>query len=214
MLGKTTYFSRFSHIMVQVGGISRYQSASVASNNHSNVGTVTRAPFYQRQTSSAFSDGLTLWKMRSGGQGIEQLSEGYKIVIAMVADLAARMAEANPGMDNPLEASGIVLVDEIDLHLHPQWQREIILQLTTVFKNIQFIVTTHSPIIVMGAANVAQVVNLNMTDNETEDVSKSNIGAILLSELFGLPSLDLCNELQEKMKAPSTPYSGMLTNLE
>ncbi|MBQ4295913.1 MAG: AAA family ATPase [Prevotella sp.] len=152
--------------------------------------------------------------MRSGGQRIEQLSEGYKIVIAMVADLVARMAEANPGMDNPLEASGIVLVDEIDLHLHPQWQREIILQLTTVFKNIQFIVTTHSPIIVMGAANVAQVVNLNMTDNETEDVSKSNIGAILLSELFGLPSLDLCNELQEKMKAPSTPYSGMLTNLE
>ena len=130
---------------------------------------------------------------------IEQLSEGYKIVIAMVADLAARMAEANPGMDNPLEASGIVLVDEIDLHLHPQWQREIILQLTTVFKNIQFIVTTHSPIIVMGAANVAQVVNLNMTDNEAEDVSKSK---------------DLCNELQEKMKAPSTPYSGMLTNLE
>ena len=89
LLGKTTYFSRFSHIMVQVGGITRYQSASVASNNHSNVGTVTRAPFYQRQTSSAFSDGLTLWKMRSGGQGIEQLSEGYKIVIAMVADLAA-----------------------------------------------------------------------------------------------------------------------------
>ena len=117
----------------------------------------------------------------------------------MVADLVARMAEANPGMDNPLEASGIVLVDEIDLHLHPQWQREIILQLTTVFKNIQFIVTTHSPIIVMGAANVAQVVNLNMTDNETEDVSKSK---------------DLCNELQEKMKDPSTPYSGMLTNLE
>ena len=97
---------------------------------------------------------------------IEQLSEGYKIVIAMVADLAARMAEANPGMDNPLEASGIVLVDEIDLHLHPQWQREIILQLTTVFKNIQFIVTTHSPIIVMGAANVAQVVNLNMTTRQ------------------------------------------------
>ena len=125
---------------------------------------------------------------------IEQLSEGYKIVIAMVADLAARMAEANPSMDNPLESPGIVLIDEIDLHLHPRWQREIITQLTNVFKNIQFIVTTHSPIIVIGASEVAQVVNLNRIsedncDTATEDLTKSNIGLVLLSDLFSLRSL-------------------------
>lgn len=120
---------------------------------------------------------------------IEQLSEGYKIVIAMVADLAARMAEANPNMQNPLDGEGIVLIDEVDLHLHPQWQREILKQLTSVFKNIQFIVSTHSPIIVMGAANIAQVINLNNCEDNTNDVSNSNIGAILLSELFGLHSL-------------------------
>lgn len=123
---------------------------------------------------------------------IEQMSEGYKIVIAMVADLAARMAEANPDMENPLDSPGIVLIDEVDLHLHPQWQREIIVQLTCVFKNIQFIVSTHSPVIVIGAAGIAQVVNLNnQPDNENNigDVSKSNVGAILLSDLFGLSSL-------------------------
>lgn len=120
---------------------------------------------------------------------IEQLSDGYKIVIAMVADLAARMAEANPDMQNPLDGEGIVLIDEVDLHLHPQWQREIILQLTKVFQNIQFIVTTHSPIIVMGASNIAQVINLNNFEDNMNDVSNSNIGAILLSELFGLHSL-------------------------
>ena len=121
---------------------------------------------------------------------IEQLSEGYKIVIAMVADLAARMAEANPDMDNPLNTTGIVLIDEMDLHLHPRWQREILQQLTRVFPNIQFIVSTHSPVIVVGAAEIAQIVNLkNINEDENlthENVQISNVGQVLLSDLFGL----------------------------
>lgn len=124
---------------------------------------------------------------------IEQLSEGYKIVIATVADLAARMAEANPDMQKPLEASGIVLIDEVDLHLHPKWQRTILKDLNRVFPNIQFVVSTHSPIIVVGAAEIAQVVNLNSISGENEDilsnVSVSNVGQVLLSDLFGLKSL-------------------------
>ena len=124
---------------------------------------------------------------------IEQLSEGYKIVIAMVADLAARMAEANPEMENPLNTSGIVLIDEVDLHLHPRWQREILVQLTEVFPNIQFIVSTHSPVIVVGGAEIAQVVNLNtINDDENShqnDIQISNVGQVLLSDLFGLEYL-------------------------
>lgn len=121
---------------------------------------------------------------------IEQLSEGYKIVIAMVADLAARMAEANPDMDNPLNSTGIVLVDEVDLHLHPRWQRDILSQLAKVFPNIQFVVSTHSPVIVVGAAEIAQVINLNKI-NEDENLIYdhtyiSNVGQVLLSDLFGL----------------------------
>lgn len=124
---------------------------------------------------------------------IEQLSEGYKIVIATVADLAARMAEANPWMDNPLDAKGIVLIDEVDLHLHPKWQRTILQDLHRVFSNIQFIVSTHSPIIVVGAADIAQVVNLNTIPEDEEgilpSISISNVGQVLLSKLFGLKSL-------------------------
>ena len=121
---------------------------------------------------------------------IEQLSEGYKIVIAMVADLAARMAEANPDMDNPLNSTVIVLVDEVGLHLHPRWQRDILSQLTKVFPNIQFVVSTHSPVIVVGAAEIAQVINLNKI-NEDENLIYdhtyiSNVGQVLLSDLFGL----------------------------
>lgn len=76
---------------------------------------------------------------------VNQLSDGEKCLLAMVGDLARRLAIANPGLSDPLEGSGVVLIDEIELHLHPKWQREIIPALTRTFPNCQFIVTTHSP---------------------------------------------------------------------
>ncbi|MDJ0734978.1 MAG: AAA family ATPase [Nostocaceae cyanobacterium] len=79
---------------------------------------------------------------------INQLSDGEKCLLAMVGDLARRLAIANPGLPDPLQGSGVVLIDEIELHLHPQWQREIIPALTRTFPNCQFIVTTHSPQII------------------------------------------------------------------
>ena len=76
---------------------------------------------------------------------VNQLSDGEKCLLAMVGDLARRLAIANPGLKNPLDGFGVVLIDEIELHLHPKWQREIIPALTRTFPNCQFIVTTHSP---------------------------------------------------------------------
>ena len=76
---------------------------------------------------------------------VNQLSDGEKCLLAMVGDLARRLAIANPGLENPREGSGVILIDEIELHLHPKWQREIIPALTRTFPNCQFIVTTHSP---------------------------------------------------------------------
>lgn len=76
---------------------------------------------------------------------INQLSDGEKCLLAMVGDLARRLAIANPGLADPLEGSAVVLIDEVELHLHPQWQRKIIPALTRTFPNCQFIVTTHSP---------------------------------------------------------------------
>jgi hypothetical protein len=63
----------------------------------------------------------------------------------MVGDIARRLAIANPSLDDPLQGEGIVLIDEIELHVHPKWQRKIIPDLTRTFPNCQFIVTTHSP---------------------------------------------------------------------
>ncbi|OCR02428.1 ATP-binding protein [Oscillatoriales cyanobacterium USR001] len=76
---------------------------------------------------------------------INQLSDGEKCLLAIVGDLAIRLAIANPGLENPLEGSAVVLIDQIELHLHPKWQREIIPALTRTFPNCQFIITTHSP---------------------------------------------------------------------
>ncbi len=76
---------------------------------------------------------------------VNQLSDGEKCLLALTGDLATRLAIANPGLPAPLQGSGVVLIDEIELHLHPKWQREIIPALTRTFPNCQFIVTTHSP---------------------------------------------------------------------
>lgn len=76
---------------------------------------------------------------------IEQLSDGEKCTLALLGDIARRIAMANPCRDNPLEGDGVVMIDEIDLHLHPAWQRKMLSVLKKTFPNIQFIITTHSP---------------------------------------------------------------------
>ena len=76
---------------------------------------------------------------------ITELSDGEKSLLIIVCDVARRLAIANPSLSNPREGEGIVLIDEIDAHLHPQWQREILLALQTTFPQCQFITTTHSP---------------------------------------------------------------------
>lgn len=76
---------------------------------------------------------------------LEQLSEGYRNMVALTIDLVRRAYLLNPTSNNPLAVNGIVLIDEIELHLHPRWQQKVLNDLTSLFKNVQFIVTTHSP---------------------------------------------------------------------
>ena len=76
---------------------------------------------------------------------MDQLSGGYRIMLALVADLARRMAQGNPHLADPLQAEAVVLIDEIELHLHPSWQQRVLADLAKTFPNTQFIVSTHSP---------------------------------------------------------------------
>ena len=77
---------------------------------------------------------------------VRQLSEGERGSLALALDLTRRLAQANPELHAPAsEAEAVVLIDEIDLHLHPRWQRQIVHNLTTAFPRCQFVATTHSP---------------------------------------------------------------------
>ncbi|NUN65272.1 AAA family ATPase [Pseudanabaena biceps] len=95
---------------------------------------------------------------------INQLSDGEKNLLAMVGDLARRLAIANPEMEKPEQGSGVVLIDEIELHLHPKWQRMVIPALLRTFPNCQFIITTHSPQ-VLGEVKDGKIYRLANTES-------------------------------------------------
>ena len=86
---------------------------------------------------------------------VDQLSDGEKCVLALVGDLARRLALANPALDDPLQGSGIVMIDEVELHLHPGWQRRVVPGLLAAFPNCQFLLTTHSPAVLSEVPNDA-----------------------------------------------------------
>lgn len=83
----------------------------------------------------------------TGEMIVDDLSDGFRSILSMVADLAYRMVRLNPflGRQAILDTPGIVLIDEIDMHLHPSWQQTVLLDLQKAFPKVQFIVTTHSP---------------------------------------------------------------------
>ena len=85
---------------------------------------------------------------------MDEMSDGYKNTLSMIGDIAYRMAVLNPMLaDRVLEETpGIVVIDEIDLHLHPRWQQTIISDLNAIFPNIQFIVSSHAPAVIHSVA--------------------------------------------------------------
>lgn len=84
----------------------------------------------------------------------EDLGFGYQSMMSWMIDFCKRMFERYPKSENPLAESAVVLVDEIDLHLHPQWQRDVIPYLSRTFPNTQFFVTTHSPMVLQSAKDI------------------------------------------------------------
>jgi predicted ATP-binding protein involved in virulence len=89
-----------------------------------------------------------------------QLSDGYRCFICLIADIAYRMASVNPGLKKKAikETDGIILIDEIDLHLHPEWQQRILEVLMKVFPKVQFIVTTHAPAVINSAKRESLII--------------------------------------------------------
>ena len=130
---------------------------------------------------------------------LNQLSDGEKNLLVMVADIARRLAIANPDpTKNALEGEGIILIDEIELHLHPQWQRDIIPRLTSTFPNCQFIVTTHSPQVLSNVKkeNVFIVEDFQVYSADSYTYGRDSNS--ILSELMGVSERPI--EIQNRLK--------------
>jgi hypothetical protein len=130
------------------------------------------------------------------------LSDGYRSVLALAGDLVWRLITSFPDMDEPLKARGVVLIDELDIHLHPLWQRDIAGWLRSRFPNLQFIVTTHSPMVAAGAGQDALTLRVNRGEISPLPVGKNlfamDVEDILKSEAFGLVST-YSPEMQKKI---------------
>lgn len=116
---------------------------------------------------------------------VDQLSDGEKCYLSLIGDIARRLAICNPVLDNPLEGEGIVLIDELELHLHPKWQGEAIDRFRRVFPNCQFFITTHSPHIVQ---------NLRLSENDTLRVM-DNGDSYDITMQYGLPVDNVLREV-------------------
>lgn len=133
------------------------------------------------------------FKTPYGWVRLKELSLGYKTLVGWMVDFASRMFDRYPDSPNPLAEPAVCLVDEIDLHLHPTWQRKLTGVLTELFPNTQFIVTAHSPLIVQAAMN-ANIVVLRregdhvVIDNSVESLAGWSVDQILTSDLYGLVS--------------------------
>lgn len=121
-----------------------------------------------------------------GGQSFDlsQLSDGERSFLALICDLGRRLALANPELSNPLHGAGVALIDELELHLHPKWQREVRDKLLATFPNVQFVVTTHSPFIIQ-SMKPGELINLDpdefaeYSDKSIEDISENVMGVDL-----------------------------------
>lgn len=123
---------------------------------------------------------------------INQLSDGEKCYLTLVGDIARMLAMTNRGESNPLAGKGCILIDEVDLHLHPVWQSEILGRLTQIFPGCQFVITTHSPFVVSNVRPFADDKFFLMEQCLAQEVEGNTYGRRIdqiLLEFFHVSSL-------------------------
>lgn len=126
-----------------------------------------------------------------------KLASGLKSLVAMIGDMMMRLFNQQPHINDPSELSGLVIIDEIDIHLHPNLQKILVEQLTKTFPRVKFFASTHSPIPLLGAPLNSQFLKIErngrfgveIADLSTISVSELLPNALLSSELFGMDRL-------------------------
>ena len=132
-------------------------------------------------------------KWRGSKVTLDQLSDGYRSMFVMITDILRWIEKSAPPDVAFTRACGVLLIDEIDAHLHPRWQREIGFKLTEIFPNMQFIVTSHSPFIAMAAGERSLTVLRKEEQHVIADQSITNpcgwAVSRVLNDIFGILNL-------------------------
>jgi predicted ATPase len=123
---------------------------------------------------------------------ITELSDGYRSMLAVVLDLAIRYTQIFSGLDNAFAGVATVVIDEVDLNLHPRWQRRIIEQLTSLFPGTRFVLTTHSPAVVQAAIDErAQGIRILVLDEEETPGAGTTVRPLKADELRRLDGAEV-----------------------
>ncbi|EDN72865.1 hypothetical protein BGS_0895 [Beggiatoa sp. SS] len=141
----------------------------------------------------------------------EKLASGYRSLIAMIGDMLIRFYEQQPQVIETKALSGIVLIDELDLHFHPKWQRRLPIWLSDIFPKVQFIVSTHSIIPFLGAPKKSVFLKVKRNQSAGIQLERINIeiknllpNSLLTSPLFDLDFDDIKQENNEQISEMRT----------
>lgn len=140
----------------------------------------------------------------AGRQPFNNLSDGQRCMLALVGDIAQKAATLNPHLGGSVlgETPGVVLIDELDLHLHPKWQRQVIEDLRTTFPKLQFICTTHSPFLIQSLRSGEELLMLDgQPTAELGDLSVEQIAR----GIQGVPNTSVSARYEE-MKGVARAY--------
>ncbi len=168
-----------------------------------------------------------VFQIKDKNFSLAQLSEGFKSAITFTIDLIARLTENNPEITNLNEYKAVVLIEELDLFLHPTWEKNICNKLYKWFPNIQFFITTHSPILIDGAIKSKEIVdktviykfeNINNQSELTqtyhgEDIKTWLPNILISSNLFAPDYIDdIPKEIILKARTESSFYQMLKTD--
>ena len=141
---------------------------------------------------------------------VMQLSQGEKSLMALVGDIARRLAMMNPDLDDPLQGDGIILIDEVDMHLHPSWQRNLVPRFTDTFPNCQIVLSTHSPLVISDQKNVLVYLLSNGEIGALPPLYGADVNTVLLEAMdTDIRNPDINDKLNDLL---DTIHDGTIDN--
>ncbi len=149
-------------------------------------------------------------------KSFDELASGYRSIITMVGDIIVRLSKSQQEVSDFTQLAGIVLIDEIDLHLHPKWQKAMVENLTELFSKVQFIASTHSPIPMLGAPANSVIINVQRNENgitaEKLDIDFTRLlpNSILSSPIFNFDEIVAKSKPKNKFPHTEDDYNEII----